>query len=46
VNEIDVQHLKTAIEVARTAREHGNHPFGAILVGPDGRLMLQAEIRL
>ena len=28
----DIKHLKTAISVAWNAREHGNHPFGAVLV--------------
>ena len=32
MNLIDIQHLRTAIEIARQAREHGNHPFGALLV--------------
>jgi tRNA(Arg) A34 adenosine deaminase TadA len=32
MNPNDISYLRTAIEVARQAREHGNHPFGAILV--------------
>ena len=32
MNETDLQHLRTAIQIAVAAREHGNHPFGAILV--------------
>ena len=43
MNEIDLQHLRTAIEVAQSARDHGNHPFGAILVDEDGRVLLRAE---
>ena len=39
----DLQHLHTAIEVAQRAREHGNHPFGAILVNENGQVLLQAE---
>jgi tRNA(Arg) A34 adenosine deaminase TadA len=35
--------LRRAIEVAAAARAHGNHPFGAILVGPDGTVLLEAE---
>ena len=29
--------------VAGSARAKGNHPFGAILVGPDGEVLLEAE---
>ena len=43
MNATDLQHLRTAIEVARQAREHGNHPFGAILVGDNNQVLLQAE---
>jgi tRNA(Arg) A34 adenosine deaminase TadA len=35
--------LRRAIEIAAAARAHGNHPFGAILVGPDGTVLLEAE---
>ncbi|HVP65696.1 MAG TPA: nucleoside deaminase [Anaeromyxobacteraceae bacterium] len=35
--------LRRAFDVARRAREHGNHPFGAILVGPAGEVLLEAE---
>ena len=35
--------LRRAFDVARRAREHGNHPFGAILVGPSGEVMIEAE---
>lgn len=36
-------HLRRAFEVARRAQRHGNHPFGAILVGPDGKVLIEAE---
>ena len=36
-------YLRLAIDVARRAREHGNHPFGAVLVDKDGALLLEAE---
>jgi tRNA(Arg) A34 adenosine deaminase TadA len=39
----DERFLRRAIEVAAAARAHGNHPFGAILVGPDGEVLLEAE---
>ena len=43
MNSTDLQHLRTAIEVAQQAREHGNHPFGAILVDENNQVLLQAE---
>lgn len=43
MNHTDLQHLRTAIQVAQAAREHGNHPFGAILVDENNRILLQAE---
>jgi tRNA(Arg) A34 adenosine deaminase TadA len=39
----DIQHLHTSIEVAQKAREHGNHPFGAILVDENNNILLEAE---
>ena len=39
----DIQHLRTAIQVAQAAREHGNHPFGAILVDENDQVLLEAE---
>jgi len=32
-----------AIAVARSARDRGNHPFGAVLVDGEGRVVLEAE---
>jgi len=34
---MDAAHLSTAVELARLAREHGNHPFGALVVTAAGR---------
>ena len=39
----DEKFLRLAIDVARRSRENGNHPFGAVLVGPDGSVLLEAE---
>jgi tRNA(Arg) A34 adenosine deaminase TadA len=38
----DEHYLRLAIEVARQSRAAGNHPFGAILVGPDGAVLMEA----
>ncbi len=43
MNTTDLQHLRTAIDIARQAREHGNHPFGALLADEHGKILLQAE---
>ena len=43
MNDTDLEHLRTAIEVAHAARDHGNHPFGAILVDENNQVLLQAE---
>src|SRR5262245_7091353 len=43
MRESDLQHLRTAVEVAQRAREHGNHPFGAILVDDKDQVLLRAE---
>ena len=43
MNPTDLQHLRTSIEVAQKAREHGNHPFGAILVDENNQVLLEAE---
>ena len=43
MNNKDLEHLRTAIAVAQAAREHGNHPFGAILVYENNQVLLQAE---
>ena len=37
------QLLLQAIAIAREARVHGNHPFGALLADQDGRVLLSAE---
>ena len=39
----DLHLLRHAIDIARRAREHGNHPFGALLADEQGRVLLEAE---
>ena len=43
MNHTDLQHLGTAIVAAQAARDHGNHPFGAILVDENNEVLLEAE---
>lgn len=35
--------LRRTFEIARNARSHGNMPFGALLAGPDGEILLEME---
>lgn len=41
--EPDQRYLRYAIMIADRAREHGNRPFGALLVSDRGRILLEAE---
>ena len=43
MNDADVRHLRRAVELARLAREHGNHPFGSVLVGAGGETLAEHE---
>lgn len=44
-HEEDVAFLRRAIEVSRRSREHGNTPFGAILVDEHKNVALEQENR-
>lgn len=35
--------IRITFDIARSARENGNHPFGALLVDGTGNVLLQAE---
>ncbi len=37
----DLAWLRAAFAVAAAARDAGDHPFGAVLVGPDGRKLME-----
>jgi len=39
----DEAFLRRSFEVASRALVNGNHPFGAILVGPDGTVLMEQE---
>ncbi|NEY91754.1 nucleoside deaminase [Tabrizicola oligotrophica] len=36
-----IAHIRAANEVAIDAARHGHHPFGAVLVGPDDRILMR-----
>ena len=40
---LDEKFLRRSFDVARRAREHGNHPFGAVLVSGLGQVLLEVE---
>jgi tRNA(Arg) A34 adenosine deaminase TadA len=41
--ERDAHFLRRTFEVARRSMTNGNHPFGAILVDADGKVLLEVE---
>ena len=43
IREQDADHLRRAIGLAREARGRGNAPFGAVLVGEDGKILAEAR---
>lgn len=43
MNDIDLGHLRTSIQVAARAKERGNRPFGAVLVDAAGQVVAEAE---
>jgi tRNA(Arg) A34 adenosine deaminase TadA len=43
MNEHDIRFLRASFEIARSARNNGNHPFGALLVDEAGHIVLDAE---
>ncbi len=38
----DIDYLRGTIEIAKESREQGNHPFGALLAGPDGEILMRS----
>ncbi len=42
ISELDEHFLRRSFEVARRALTHGNHPFGAVLVGAERNVLIEA----
>lgn len=38
----DTDYLRLAVDIAAASRAGGNHPFGALLVGPEGEVLLSS----
>lgn len=43
LTEADARHLRRTFDIARRARTHGNMPFGALLTGPEGEVLIEME---
>ena len=43
MSETDTRLLREAINLARLAREHGNHPFGSLLADAQGNILFRSE---
>jgi tRNA(Arg) A34 adenosine deaminase TadA len=43
MDENDLRFMRVAIDVARKARDKGNHPFGAVLVDEQGHILMEVE---
>ncbi len=41
-HEQDLQFLRRTLELSIASKEQGNHPFGALLVGPDGEILVES----
>ncbi len=41
MNNDDIEMLRETLVIAAESREKGNHPFGALLAGPDGEILLR-----
>jgi tRNA(Arg) A34 adenosine deaminase TadA len=37
----DEKFLRLSFDVARAARDRGQHPFGCLIVGPDGKVLME-----
>jgi len=43
MDDMDFEYLRRAIEYSQLSREHGNEPFGAVLVDSDENVLLEIE---
>lgn len=41
INEVDLKHLRRCVELAKTALEKGDEPFGSVLVSGDGEVLAE-----
>ncbi len=43
MNQTDEKHLRATIDLSKRARENGNEPFAALLAGPGGEVLMEAQ---
>jgi len=41
ITEMDMKHLRRCVELARTALEAGDEPFGSVLISADGDVLME-----
>lgn len=41
INEVDLKHLRRCVELAKTALDKGDEPFGSVLVSGDGEVLAE-----
>ena len=41
ISEVDLKHLRRCVELAKTALEKGDEPFGSVLVSADGEVLAE-----
>lgn len=46
INETDLQHLQRCIELAKEAVDHGDQPFGSVLVSAEGKVLAEDRNRV
>lgn len=46
ITEVDLAHLRRCVELAEEALEAGDEPFGSVLVGPDGKVLMEDRNRI
>jgi tRNA(Arg) A34 adenosine deaminase TadA len=45
VNDVDLEHLRRAVDLAEIALEAGEEPYGSVLVGADGTVLMEDHNR-
>jgi tRNA(Arg) A34 adenosine deaminase TadA len=45
MNDVDLEHLRRAVELAEIALEAGEEPYGSVLVGADGTVLFEDHNR-
>lgn len=46
INELDLKHLKRCVQLAKTALDKGDEPFGSVLVSSEGEVLMEDHNRI